>query len=410
MKEERGKEAWRRVVTWLIWLLIFLVICGDVIRRPHSHTTTPTYRLASMQWWAGQDPYSYRNHDAFLYFPQAAILYTPFTWGPSLLGDLLWRAATFVLFAYAMVRLQAFFLRGPKRDRDRTFLFLTLLAVPSALASLRNAQFDLPLAALFILAAAEVGLARWNAAVFWLCLALALKPLALVPMLFFGALHFRTLAPRLAIGLLLTFALPFLHWNPSFVAHEYVRCAQTLAWATQADEARYSDLGALLSKVAMYPPYWLKTAARIVFALGYLGLGIGAVRRFDRAGAAWLVGALSADYLMLFNPRTETCSYVFLGPFLASAALACLSVPERRGLGWALVFGALACACDAFPGLGHLTDRWLKPLVALLFLPVLIEAVFGTKRTEFWTGLTRLTGLAEGEIRQEGQEEKGRLN
>ena len=383
MKGEPGSSTLRRATTWIIWLLVFLVISGDVIRRPHSHTTTPTYRLASTQWWTGQDPYSYRNHDAFLYFPQAAILYTPFTWGPPLLGDLLWRAANFGLFAYALVRLQAFFLRWPHQDKDRTFLFLTLLAVPSALASLRNAQFDLPLAALFILATAEVGLSRWNAAVVWLCLALALKPLALVSMLLFGALHYRTLAPRLALGLLITFALPFLHWNPSFVAHEYVRCAQTLAWATQADEARYSDLGALLAKVAIHPPYWLKTAARILFALGYFGLGIVAVRRLDRAAAAWLVGALSVDYLMLFNPRTETCSYVFLGPFLATAALACLSMPERRGLGWALVFGALGCACDAIPVVHGLTDRWLKPLIALLFLPVLIEALYGTKRTPF---------------------------
>jgi glycosyl transferase family 87 len=383
MKDERARISWRRITAWIIWLLVFLVICGDVIRRPHSHTTTPVYRLASTQWWAGQDPYMFRNHDAYYYFPQAAILYTPFTWGPPLLGDLLWRAGTFGLFAYALVRLQAFFLRWPNQNRDRTFLFLTLLAMPSAFASLRNAQFDLPLAALLILAAAEVGVSRWNAATFWLCLAVALKPLAVVPMLLLGAVYYRALSLRLAFGLLIIFALPFLNWNPHFVAHEYVRCAQSLAWATQADEPRYSDMGALLSKAAIYPPYWLKTAARIVFALGYFGLGIVAVRRLDRAAAAWLVGALSADYLMLFNPRTETCSYVFLGPFLASAALACLSVPARRGLGWALAFGALGCACDAIPVVHGLTDRWLKPLIALLFLPVLVEALFGTKRTPF---------------------------
>jgi hypothetical protein len=397
MKEGQAGNWLRRALTWIIWALVFLVIFGDVVRRPFKHTTMPVYRLATAQWWAGQDPYStLRNHDAFLYFPQAAFLFTPFTWGPPLLGDLLWRAAAFGLFAYALVRLQAFFLRWPHQDRDRTFLFLTLLAVPSSLASLRNAQFDLPLAALFILAAAEVGLARWNAAAFWLCLALALKPLAVVPMLLFGALYYRTLPGRLAVGLLIAVALPFLHWNPTFVAHEYVQCAQSLAWATQANEARYSDLGALLSKVAIDPPYAVKTAARIVFALGYFGLGVVAVRRLDRAAAAWLVGALGADYLMLFNPRTETCSYVFLGPFLASAALACLSVPARRRLGWALVFGALACACDAIPHVGHLTDRWLKPLVALLFLPVLIEALFGTKRGPFVQHKRPSGGKADG--------------
>ena len=93
-----------------------------------------------------------------------------------------------------------------------------------------------------------------------------------------------------------------------------------------------------------------------------------------------MIGALAADYLMLFNPRTETCSYVFLGPFVASLALFYAAMPGRKWLGYALGFGAICLACDAFPKIGafsihDLTDRWLKPLVALLFLPVLIHFI-----------------------------------
>jgi alpha-1,2-mannosyltransferase len=372
MNESGPREKLLRLTAWGIWLLAFLLLCGDVARRPFRHNTTPTYRLASNQWWAGQNIYSYNNHDAFLYFPQAAFLFTPFTWGPLLLGEILWRCVTFGLFAWAIVCLQKSFLAQGDRRPARTFLLLTLLAVPCSLASLRNAQFDLPLGALLILGTVEIAEERWIAAACWLSLALALKPLAVVPLLLFGALYFTKLAPRVAIGLLVVFALPFLHWNPAFVAHEYVRCGQALAWASQADEPRYSDLGALLAHVAIYPPYWLKTIARTFFALLFLGLGFAAARRLARPDAAWIVGALSAVYLMLFNPRTETCSYVFLGPFLASGALACLRDPARRGLGWALAFGALGCACDAIPHIHNLTDRWLKPLIALLFLPVLV--------------------------------------
>jgi hypothetical protein len=375
------KRGWQAAAA--LWLVVFLVIGGDVVRRPLSHTTTPTYRLASTQWWAGEDPYSYRNHDAFLYFPQAAILYTPFTWGPRLFGDLLERAAFFALFAFALLRLRAFMPAKADGSPGRTFFWLTLLAVPSAFASLRNAQFDLPLAALLILAAAEIARERWSAATLWLCLGLALKPLALVPLLLFGALYLFRLAPRLALGLLLLAALPFLTGKPGFVAHEYERCAQTLAWAAGADEARYSDLGSLLAHVSIHPPDGVKTAARIIFALAFLGVGALAVRRLERAAAAWLIGALSAIYLMLFNPRTETCSYVFLGPFLASGALLCLARAPDRVLGWALAAGALGCACDAVPYLHELTDRWLKPLIALLFLPILLEAVLKRGRGLF---------------------------
>jgi hypothetical protein len=218
----------------------------------------------------------------------------------------------------------------------------------------------------------------------WLCLALALKPLAMVPLLLFGALYWK-LIPRVAIGLLIVIALPFLHWNPAFVAHEYVRCFDTLAWASKGNEPKYSDLAALLSHFGYDAPDLLKTIVRVLFALIYFGLGAAAVRRLSRSEAAWAVGALSADYLMLFNPRTETCSYVFLGPFVASLALFYASPPGRKwlnlGLSLALGFAALGFACDAFPKIGAFsihdaTDRWFKPLLALFFLPILIRFIF----------------------------------
>jgi hypothetical protein len=364
------------LAAWIIVGALFIGILTDVARHPASHTTMPTYRLASSQWWSGTDPYTQRQHDAFLYFPQAAVLFTPFNL-PGFAGDLLWRGFTFGLFLYALVRLRGFFLTGDRTNRTgNDFLALCLLAVPSSMASLRNAQFDLPLAALIVLAAAEVSAGRWIAATIWLCLAVALKPLAVVPLLMFGALYWNLL-PRLVIGLLIVAALPFLHWNPAFVAHEYQRCLETLTWASKGDEPRYSDLAALISKFGYDAPFAAKTVARIVFAAVYFGLAALAVRRLGRAEAAWAVGALSADYLMLFNPRTETCSYVFLGPFIASLAILYWNQAGRRWLAWLLGFGAIGLACDAFPKLGNFsvhdaTDRWFKPLIALLFLPVLV--------------------------------------
>ena len=379
------RTAWPRWAAWGFCLLIFAIILGDVIRSPLTHTTMPTYRAASTAWWNGIDPYTYNAHAGFLYFPQAAFLFTPFNVLPYMMGEILWSAVTFGLFVYALARLNAFFLAAKSPAPGRTFLFLALLAVPSAFASLRNAQFDLPLAALIVLTAAEIAAGRWSTAALWLCLALALKPLAVVPLLLFSALYWR-LIPRVAVGILIVIALPFLHWNPSYVAQEYVRCYQTLAWASQGDEPRYSDLGALLSHIGLNAPQALKTLARGLFALLYLGLGVAAVRRLGIAASAWAAGALAADYLMLFNPRTETCSYVFLGPFVASLALY-YAAQGRAWLARGLGFAALGLACDAFPRLGSfsvhdLTDRWFKPLLALLFLPALIWFIYQSRRDE----------------------------
>ena len=287
MMRSRGVAWW---ATLILWLVAFLVIAGDVTRRPNSHTTTPTYRLASTNWWAGIDPYTYNTNSGFLYFPQAAILYTPFTWGSILWGDLLWRAAVFALFAYALVRLARFFVADGGPVTSRTFLLLTLLAVPSSLASLRNAQFDLPLAALILLATAEIAEARWTAATLWLCLAIALKPLAVVPLLLFGALYFRALLPRLALGLAITLLVPFLNPHPAFVAHEYHRCLETLLWATQSHEPKFSDLGALLQHIHVAMPNAVGTALRLIFALTFLGLGAWALQRRRMPDAAWCVG------------------------------------------------------------------------------------------------------------------------
>lgn len=380
------KSAWPRWAAWGFCLLIFAIICTDVVLHPDKHNTTPVYRDASSNWWSGIDPYTYNAHAGFLYFPQAAFLFTPFNVLPYMAGEILWRACTFGLFAYALSRLNAFFLTTKTDAPGRTLLYLALLAVPSAFASLRNAQFDLPLAALIILAAAEVAAERWATAALWLCLAVGLKPLAAVPLLLFCALYWR-LIPRVLVGLLIVIALPFLHWNPAFVAQEYQRCFQTLAWAAQGDEPRYSDLAALVSmKLGYDAPQTVKTVARVIFAIVYFGLGAMAVRRLRSFEAAWAIGALAADYLMLFNPRTETCSYVFLGPFVASLAIYC-SAQGRRWLAWALGFAAIGFACDAFPRLGalsvhDLTDRWFKPLLALLFLPALIWFIFRSRREE----------------------------
>ncbi|MCE0523608.1 MAG: DUF2029 domain-containing protein [Methylacidiphilales bacterium] len=379
-RQNNSRPRW---AAWGLLLLIFLIICADVVQRPLKHTTMPTYRQASTQWWAGHDPYSHDPHAGFLYFPQAAFLFSPFNALPFMAGEILWRVTTYGLFVYGLVRLNEFFLSRNRHSDSKTFLVLSLLAVPSALASLRNAQFDLPLAALLVLATAEIASARWTAATVWLCLAVALKPLAVVPLLLFGALY-RKLIPRIVVGLLIVLALPFLHWNPAFVAHEYQRCLETLLWAAKANEPKYSDLAALLSHFGYDAPDLLKTIARVLAALLYLGLGAIAVRRMSRIDAAWTVGALSADYLMLFNPRTETCSYVFLGPFVASLALFYAPQPGRKWLSFGLGFAALGFACDAFPRIGSLsvhdmTDRWFKPLLALFFLPVLIQFIFESR-------------------------------
>src|ERR1700722_1788863 len=59
--------------------LTLAIVCAMVLRAPFDHSETPIYLRACWDWWAGNDLYS-KNFgiDGFLYFPQFAILYSPF--------------------------------------------------------------------------------------------------------------------------------------------------------------------------------------------------------------------------------------------------------------------------------------------------------------------------------------------
>lgn len=371
---QRSPWLW---LTLALWLLLCLGIAQDAARHPAKHNTVYVYHDACVKWWAGQDPYYYNTHQGFFYLPQAAILFTPFTWGPGWLGEITWRAVIFSLFAYALFRLAEVFFQT--EDFSRTFFFFSLLALPSSLASLRNGQYDLLIAAFNVLAVAEISQQRWSRTTFWLCFGLAMKPLGAVPLLLFGALYFRSLGWRLLVGLLLTALIPFLVATPFYAAHEYARFVDLVTWASHPGENRFSDLAALLHHTHINLPEKFLTLFRLLAAAAFLGLGFLARQRCSVVQAAWIIGALAAVYLMLFNPRTEACSYVILGPFLASLALA--FYPERKIISGWLVFSCIGLASDSFPTvIYHATNLWLKPFLALVFLGLLLGLIFKKRR------------------------------
>ena len=71
-------------------------------------------------------------------------------------------------------------------------------------------------------------------------------------------------------------------------------------------------------------------------------------------------------YLMLFNPRTETNSYVILGIFIALLAAWEGLVRKNHAAVAVFVFLALTLGNENYGGyIYRSTNLWLKPLVAL---------------------------------------------
>ena len=174
--------AWSILASVLLGMSIYLFL------NPIRTGVVPNYRFAATHWWDGTSMYPGGTH-GFLYAPPFAVLFTPLhLLRPEVLGEIVWRAFGFGLFAFALRSLSACNLQPAAslsafRFPNSAFLFLVLLSVPASLASLNNGQTNLPLSACLVLAALCLRDQKWNWAALLLSLSLVLKPIALAPWL-----------------------------------------------------------------------------------------------------------------------------------------------------------------------------------------------------------------------------------
>jgi len=109
------------------------------------------------------------------------------------------------------------------------------------------------------------------------------------------------------------------------------------------------------------------TGIRVLAAAATLGLAWLAIRRYDSARGAFVCLMLSAWYLLLFNPRTETNSYVLLAPFVGILVASAIRNPQHVGRLVALVAYAAILSCENWGPLHKLTNLWLKAAASLVF-------------------------------------------
>ena len=225
----------------------------------------------------------------------------------------------------------------PRLGRDY-FLYLTLIILPVSIGSLRAGQMNVMLAATLTLAAADVMDRRWWRATFWLGLALALKPQALVFLLLLGV-FVPQMRRRTAVAILGALLVPFLVQRPGYVIDQYRIYASKLVITGQPGNVgvHYNDIfglfwawGVELSEHSR----WLIRMAGVPITLG---LSWFAVRRQPMIPTVIALFALSSCYLMFFNPHNEGGSYVIAAMPLAAYHL--LGYGERATPGAGLDAG-----------------------------------------------------------------------
>lgn len=340
------------------WLIYAIVISTIVAIQPDRRTATIEYQKATDNWWGGENSL-YRKKNGYLYLPQFAVLYTPYELLPDRVGEPLWRLTCLAALAFSLW-LAASYL-APDR-KIQVFLIATLLVLPSSFASARNGQVNMPLAALFVFIALSLARERWWTAAILLALTLVLKPIAAAPILLCGVLYPKLRLPLLG-SLVVAALVPFLHYNPSYVAGEYKAFFVNLGQAGKPQGNSWCDFAGMFRTFGMEIPSIVQFAVRALAGLATLILGWLALRNMDKLRGAVTVMFLTTIYLMLFNPRTETNSYIMLGAFVAVygayAGLVAKRWQEAAGfVALAIILGTENYGNPIFPW----TNLWLKAL------------------------------------------------
>jgi alpha-1,2-mannosyltransferase len=358
--------------------LLAAVFLGMVLYLGFHPTRTgvvPNYRFAASHWWTSESMYPGGTH-GFLYAPPFAVLFSPVhALQPEILGEILWRAVGFGLFALGLWKLGGLFSPAGRRGTNGpAFFWMVVLAVPASLASIHNGQTNLPLSAGLILAALSLRGEKWGPAAVLLTVSLILKPIALAPWLLAFAV-FPAMRIPLLVGLPGLLLAGFFHPDPSYAAGQWVEFFQKLLGAYTPENLRVSDLWGALGKAGVtMSPAWEKgiRAAACLAALIYVALSF---RRHGVHAGAWALWVATALVFTVFNPRAETNSYVLVSPVLALAAVS----HGREGGGGRWKGAMLAAACFGLmcDGMGKpiylATDVWLKPLLVFLVSPLLIR-------------------------------------
>lgn len=352
----------------LTWLLPMLVISFLVGINPWHRSVTHLYHHAAAGWWAGKA--LYHGPGGMNYLPQFAVIFSPFHWLPVPVGDIVWRFCEAVVLAAGVWRFQGEKFGG---DIARDFLYASLLTMPLCLAALRNGQANAMLAALTLYAAACLPRRQWWSAAVLIVLALGIKPLGIVLLLLSAAVY-APLRWRLVPALAALALLPFMFAPSDYVIAQFHAFIANIRLCAVVHQDRFADIGGIVRTFGWEMPNGVSIITRVAAGGAALALWLAGARRLrEPFRAMWLL-ALTACYLMLFNPMNEANSYVILAPALGLWAVAALNFAPTRRFGW--FTAAISLSMSLLPNLvrplfGNYFALFWHPVMTFVFICML---------------------------------------
>lgn len=360
-----------RIPPEVILVLLLLFVSGKILQGDRR-TVTRAYDAAAQNWVEGESMYLTEEGVGFLYLPQAAILYVPFSQLPEPWGQIGWRCVGVALLAYSLNRL----CRITNPDNRAIHWGVVFVSLLLCISAVLNGQSTVHMTAVMVLAAVCLSRERWNEATGWLMIGLAIKPLILVMVLLTGAV-IPSMRKRIVLGTLAVISAPFVFQRPDYVVSQYRDFVVMLQAAHHLGvEAWWAQLFGMLRNVGLDVAGRWQTVIRLTAALLTLGLTFLTYRHLPkRRRAIWLF-SMSAIYILLFNPRTENNTYCLLAPALGLFYAEELGLRKRiiHGLGLLslafLTLGSYEIGKFVTPEDGH--PVWLAPLSCCLFSGYLV--------------------------------------
>ena len=350
---------------WLFFMVIMVFLVG------HHRTASITLWEAGQHWLQGQSLYGLDGR-GFIYLPQSAILYAPFSALSFSWSEALWRILSLGIFAAGLFRFIAVFFAEHTSQTVKYFFVATGISFLLAFDSARNGQIHLLITGLMMFAAVKISQQQWSKVAFLLVLAFFLKPTAIVFLLLTFALFYFETWRYFLIWAMTFLLIPFLTQSWHYVLVQYQQCFQMLMVAANTGSAQeWSQIFNLISQTGWVMPAFLQNTFRIIAAVIILVWAKQIKQREDlKLTAVWLL-MLAMNYLMLFNPRTENNDYMMLIPGLSYCMISSLLNKEfyRTAFLMLIVLGLAGSYYISNLFAGHY--NWGAPLMGVLAIAYL---------------------------------------
>jgi hypothetical protein len=345
--------------------------------------------IAAVQQWSLQrpdDPYTHYNNyiifrqafahlvrerdlyvqyltehwDYFRYSPSFAAAFGIFAWMPDLVGLLLWNTLNAVVLFAALWTLSV-----PPFREERLKVAAGWFVAIEMMTALQNAQSNVLIAGLLILAFTSLERRRVAVAALAIVGAAFIKPFALVA---FSLFLFYPQKKRFVLWsmlwTLLVAALPLLAVSPGRLVDVYVSWSRLLSMDF-ADSAGLSVMGWLRAWFGLTPPKVFVDLAGVALFCWPLILGLSDPRRLRDATYRLLMLCNVLVWVVIFNHKAESSTYIIA---ICGVALWYFA-QERSRLNLVLVSLAFVFTCLS-P-----TDVFPRAISEMLLVPYVIKAV-----------------------------------